>query len=310
MAQIAWIFLDTTGGRHRVGLYHGDRSGHLMIHCDLRVVQIDFSVKETKIYSFFIEDELCEVGIYKEKEGFSYDFQVNKKVDTPRNRVRHAQEKRNRGYMVLLIVGMVAVISLAVGGLTCYNRQQDAKRRASLGIASGMTAELAQRLSAEGRDTATSLFILREGRQRKVFYTFTTTDARQVTGMMNVADTGLILLPSGFPLSDRDAFAVRYLPANPEVNQVDFSQPTPRTLAGYVQMAAEAEARAHPEAAIGRHLCLVQLILWEKNWRSLADVIFQATPPEKNAAHNRDAYLRLMREPEFAQKIKAECPGR
>lgn len=310
MAQIGWIYLDNAGGRHRVGLYHGDRSGHLMIHCDLRVVQIDFSVKETRVYSFFVEDELCEVGVYKEKEGFTYDFKVNKEVDTPRNRVRRAEEKRNRGYMALMILGMAVFIGLAVSGLLWYNRQQDAKRRASLGVSSGITPELALRLTAEGRDTAASLFIIREARERKVLYTFTTADARQVTGKMSVADTGLILLPSGFPLSDRDAFTVRYLPANPQVNQLDFSRPTPRTLAGYAQMAAEAEARAHPEAEARRHDCMVRLTLREKGWQGLADLIFQNTPPEKNTAHNRDSYLRLMREPDFARKVQVECGPR
>ena len=68
MAQIGWVYLDNYGGRHRVGLYHGDQTGHLVIHCNLRVVQIDFSVRDTKRYSFFIEDELCEIDIVKEPD--------------------------------------------------------------------------------------------------------------------------------------------------------------------------------------------------------------------------------------------------
>ena len=51
MAQVTWVYLDDYGGRHRVGLYHGDHSGHLMIHINRRVVQIDFSVRESRTYA-------------------------------------------------------------------------------------------------------------------------------------------------------------------------------------------------------------------------------------------------------------------
>ena len=61
MAQMNWIYLDDRGGRHSIGLYHGDRSGHMLIHCNRKIIQIDFSVKETKTYSFFVEDEFCEM---------------------------------------------------------------------------------------------------------------------------------------------------------------------------------------------------------------------------------------------------------
>lgn len=307
MAQFSWIYLDNYGGRHRVGLYHGDRSGHLVIHCDLRVVQIDFSVKEDRVYSFFVEDELCEVGIYKEKNGFSYDFKVNKTVDTPRNRLRKAEEKRNRGYMALMIFGLVAVIAAGYFGARWYSRQQDAKRRASLGIASGINGETAGKLTAEGREALASVFIVEEGPRREIFYTFATADSLKITAKMTVTDTGLILLPNGFPLHDRDAFSVRYLPSNPQVNQLDFSRPADATIIGYLRQAAEAEVRAHPEATSGHSICMAQLTLKEKGWRSLAELIFQNSAPEDNARHNRDTYLRLVREPEFAEKIKAVC---
>lgn len=307
MAQIGWIYLDPHGGRHRVGLYHGDRSGHLVIHCDLRVVQIDFSVKETRVYSFFIEDELCEVGIYAEKQGFSYDFQINKKADTPLNRVRRVEAKRNRGYLALTILGLATFVGLAVAGLMWYNRQQDAKRRASLGIASNITAKTAVRLTTEGRDAVAGLFIVDNKGRREVFYAFNTADSARVTGKMAAPDTGRILLPSGFPLRDRDAFSVRYLPADPTVNQLDFSSPTDETLAGYLQQAFDAERQAHPEATPAHCLCIAHLAFVEKGWRSLADLIFQNTPPEKNARHNRDSYLRLVRDPVFAEKARARC---
>ncbi len=309
MAQISWLYLDTAGGRHRVGLYHGDRSGHLMIHCDMRVMQIDFAVKETRMYSFFIEDELCEVGIYKEKEGFSYDFKVNKEVDTPRNRLRRAEEKRNRGYMAALIVGLAVVIAAGFFGLEWYKHRQDLKRRASMGIFNNIDGDMAHRLNLEGKEAVASLFIVEESRQRKVFYTFTTIDSLRITAKMTVADTGLIMLPTGFPLNDRDAFTVRYLPSAPQTNQLDFHRPSDETIAGYLRLATETETRAHPEHTAEYSACLAQLTLFEKGWRSLAELIFQTVSPEDNKRNNHDSYLRLVRDPGFADQIRRRCPG-
>ena len=95
MAQLGWVYLDPHGGQHRIGLYHGDKTGHLLIHCNMRVIQVDFSVKESKSYSFFIEDELCELSIHKEHGFYSYEFTTNRKVDTPLNRLRKAEDRRN-----------------------------------------------------------------------------------------------------------------------------------------------------------------------------------------------------------------------
>jgi hypothetical protein len=36
-------------------------------------------------------------------------------------------------------------------------------------------------------------------------------------------------------------------------------------------------------------------------------LIFQSAPAERNAQHNRDTYLRLVREPEFHRIIQREC---
>lgn len=309
MAQISWLYLDNAGGRHRVGLYHGDRSGHLMIHCDMRVMQIDFAVKETRVYSFFIEDELCEVGIYKEKDGYSYDFQVNKQVDTPRNRLRRAEEKRNRGYMVALIAGLVLVIAAGFFVLKGYKNEQDLKRRASMGIFNKIDGETAQRLNLEGKEAVASLFIVEENRQRKVFYTFTTADSLRFTAKMTVPDTGLIMLPTGFPLRDRDAFTIRYLPVSPQTNQLDFHRPSDTTIEGYLRLAAETETRAHPEHTLDYSVCLAQLVLFEKGWRSLADLIFQHSRPEDNKRNNSDSYLRLIRDPDFANALRRRCQG-
>ena len=307
MAQVGWVYLDDFGGRHRIGIYHGDRTGHLLLHCDLRVVQVDFSVKETRTYSFFVEDELCEVQVVKEKEGFSYGFEVNKKVDTPRNRLRRADERRNRFYIALVVSGLILTITAAFLGLRWWGQRQMQERLAGTSLSGDLSAENQLLLNAAGQASVAQLFVLEEGLQRSVFYGFATAENDQISGRFRAPDTGLIILPNGFPLNDRDAFAVRYLPADPQVHQVDFFQPTAATLAGYLEAARRAEAGAHPEATPGHSLCLAERTLEQKGWERLADLIFQATPPFQNPKNNRDTYLRLVREPGFAQLVAKTC---
>ena len=114
-----WIFLDEFGGRHNVGIYHGPSSGNLMIYCNSRVVLIDFLVKKAKTYSFFINEEFCEIIMREEEDkSFTYEFKVNKKVDTPLNKLREAREQKYLTYSLiilaifLLLVGIVVFLAL------------------------------------------------------------------------------------------------------------------------------------------------------------------------------------------------------
>lgn len=308
MAQLGWVLLDNYGGRHRVGLYHGDNSGHLVIHCNLRVVQIDFSVKESRTYSFFIEDELCELSLQKEPDGrFSYAFLVNKTVDTPRNRDRKADQHRNNRQVGLFIGGFVLVLALLFAGLSWFGRQQREKEMTRTSLFSKLSEENAQRLGAEGRTTTAQLYVVFEGRQRKVFYGFITADSAQISGKFTVADTGTIVLPNGFPLQDRHAFELRYLPADPQVHRLDFYQPTRPTMTAYLLLATAAEVRSHPDQSPQYCQCLAMLAAERQGWDKLADLIFQEQTPVQNERHNRDTYLRLIRDPEFARLVQQEC---
>ena len=308
MAQIGWIYLDNYGGRHRVGLYHGDQTGHLMIHCNLRVVQIDFSVRDSKRYSFFIEDELCEVDIVKEPDQrFSYDFHVNKTVDTPRNRVRRADERMIRRHLALFVGGVVMFLAVVFFGLRWYGQQQREKSIAAGSMVSDFSEETLQRLSREGKTTFAQLYIVQEALQRRVFYGFTTADSTAVSGKFNVPAQGAVLLPNGFPLQDRDAFSATYLPTSPQIHRVDYFQPTQSTVMAYARRAMEAEQIAHPEASPARCACLAQVTLEQRGWVALADLIFQDQSPQVNARHNRDAYQRLIRDAEFAKVFKERC---
>ncbi len=307
MAQLGWVLLDSHGGQHRVGLYHGDNSGHLVIHCNLRVIQLDFSVKESRAYSFFIEDEFCELSLQKEPDGrFSYQFLVNKTVDTPRNRDRKAGQRRDNRQLGLFVGGFLLALGLVFVGLTCFGRHQRQKELNQTSLFHNASEENARRLATEGRMSTAQLYLVFEGLERKVFYGFTTADSVHVSGKFAVPDTGQILLPNGFPLQDHDAFDLRYLPADPQVHRLDFYQPTRSTIVTYLRLATGAELRAHPDQSAQRCQCIA-LVTAQQGWEKLADVIFQQKSVEQNERHNQDTYLRLMRDPAFAKTLQQEC---
>ncbi len=118
MSQITWTYIGDDGSRHKVGLFHGDNTGHLLVYCNTRIVVIDFGVRASKNYSFFINDELCDIEV-EEKEGkFSYGFKIDEITDTPRNRGRRKMIRSEvlqsliMGAAFLLIILLVVYLSL------------------------------------------------------------------------------------------------------------------------------------------------------------------------------------------------------
>ena len=85
-----------------------------MIYCNSKVVLVDFKVRETKSYSIFIEEELCEIGINRQKDRFVYGFDINKEADTPLNRKRKAIDKKNLKQGVGFLAGLGLLVFIAV----------------------------------------------------------------------------------------------------------------------------------------------------------------------------------------------------
>lgn len=309
MAQINWVFLDDFGGRHRVGLYHGDRSGHVMIHCNLRVIQIDFSVKDSKMYSFFIEDELCEIILEKKNGVFGYEFRVNKKVDTPRNKLRRVEEGKTRVKMGYLVAGVVVVLAIAFFGLRWFGQEQESKRMASTSLFSKFSKENMRRLAADGKRTVARFHLSQTENtgEQKLTYALLALDSLMEQGELQVEKTDPIVLPNGFPFSEGDEFEAIYLPSDPQVHRVDFFQPTRKTTTQYLQLATRAEQENHPEHSAEKNVCRVLATAERSGWVSLAQFIFQEKTKAENGRYNAQSYARLLSDPELGKALEERC---
>ncbi len=311
MAQVSWLYLNDAGGRHRVGLYHGDQSGHLVIYCNLKIVQIDFNVLDSKTYTFFIENDLIEVRLWRENDGkFSYEFFENKQADTPKNQERKIEMKQN-SWKIALFFGLgLAVVIGGFFGFRAWNRklrQAEFEKFQSERLDGKLTSEAQQKLLANGKTAPARVYFLKDEGRRRAMYAFQTADNQRFQGKIIVADTGQIMLPTGFELADRDEFEVIYLPENPETHIVRYDLPTALQRQLYFRAAVGTEQLAHPEDGAARSTCIVFTVEKERGWQCLADFIFQKTPPEKNVKNNSDSYLRLIREVSISKKIKDVC---
>lgn len=67
-----------------------------MVHCNGQVILIDFNVMAPRSYTFFIEDELCEIKLDEKAGKPTYDFEINPEADTRPNRIRNARRSNER----------------------------------------------------------------------------------------------------------------------------------------------------------------------------------------------------------------------
>ena len=113
MNQQRWTYRDVSGKNHLIGLAHSSESGHTMIYCDDELLIIDFQILTDKEYSFFVESELLLIQIIKQMGGnFEYRLTVDDKADTEPNRLRKAENQREKNR---LLVGLVVLILLTAG---------------------------------------------------------------------------------------------------------------------------------------------------------------------------------------------------
>ena len=198
--------------QYLVGLYHGEESGHLVVHCNNSVILIDFGVKQSKDYSFFLEEELFELRLTQSNGRFSYQFIHNEKADTPRNRRQAMEAKTDRWRMVALAV-MVVIF---------FGFWAVQYRSAPASLASQRAA------LAAGRGVTTTVHIYQEKDRWFAAYQVGS-QVREI--ILPAKDT---LSGLGFQLVEGDQFAARYAEKSPTVLHIEWGEVSPAQQARYL----------------------------------------------------------------------------
>ncbi len=292
MSQYAWSYRSPAGQEYIVGLYHGPESGHVVVYCNQEVVAIDFNVRQSARYTFFIEEDLCEVHIERKGQEFRYALRSNQKVDTPFNRKRWQLERRQQHFLwrVLAIFGFIV---LTMSALVWHSQ-----RRANW--------QARQELSMQYSKTTIAKAFEEKDRQGAEWVAFEYVAGGQIRrGRQPLPESNY--LPNGMLLEPGDEFAVHYHPTKPELAVMDFEQPSPSVLARYRAMALAAWLRAHPKQSESAANCLLDIAYERYGLNAYADIYWQDKTPQENPLHNRETFSRLLQQENFQQMVRERC---
>ncbi len=289
MSQLNWVYVDDYGKKNRVGIFHGNRTGHVLIHCNAKVMVIDFSVNESKMYSFFIEDELCEIEIEKMPDGrFGYSFEINKEVDTPRNRERKRLDKKYMWQTFLFFGGILLLVAIF---MLAFNYFKEVRKE-----------ELTETILIDHGKYSTARFFETED---PTIYRYAFIGNDQVIERTISFDK--IEPPLPFPIQTNDEFPVQYLLSNPVMHQIHFDSILPKQRTRYEDLAIQKELSLHSNIDETMARCRVNLAFQRKGIEGIANFYYQDVPPSKDQVLNENTYLRMVRAIDFQQTSREEC---
>lgn len=290
MSQFNWTYLAPSGKKHHVGLFHGENTGHVMIYCNSKVVLVDFKVRETKSYSIFIEEELCEIGINRQKDRFVYGFDINKEADTPLNRKRKAIDKKHLKQGVGFLAGLGLLVFIAV---TFLGKLGDGSRKPNL----------AALLAASGKETNAKVFL---SDPDKATYNFVANG--KVYSKQTAYELGIdIILENGMPLEDGDEFLVNYSSQKPEYHIVHFNRPTAHQIGIYKKRATKKYQELHPRERVEYCDCLTEVAYNLDGINGYAKFYLQDQEYSANPRYNEDSFHRLVRSIPFQKEVDKRC---
>ena len=288
MSQFNWTYLAPSGKKHHVGLFHGDRTGHVLIYCNSKVVVVDFKVRESKSYSIFIEEELCEIEIERQNDRFVYSFDINKEIVTPLNRERKANDKKHLK-QGLAFIGILGLLVAAVLAFSKFGKNEPINFSALL--------------AASGKETSAKVFF---PNPKEATYDYLAngkvySDKKPFKMDINT------LMENGMPLEDGDEFLVKYSSEKPEVHKIQFNRPTQKQIGVYQNRAAKKYQELYPIENIDYCNCLAKTAYELDGVNGFAKFYFQDLTHAQNPRYNSDTFHRLIRSVEFTKQSEEKC---
>ncbi len=203
--QCSWTYIAKAGKPYQVGLYHGTRSGHLLIYVNRRIMLIDFGVRDTKSFSFFIEDDLCHIRLVRKGDRMYYYFEIDKEAPTPANERRKRYHRRNFRQMMLWFI-----LPLFLTGLFGYWLQEQKEKREQA------REEQLLRILAPLQDVQGLIVAAPDSIPGRFTYVFETEEGEIVKGAQYVEQ-----VPANFAIPKQGSLClIRYRKTNPQINEL------------------------------------------------------------------------------------------
>ena len=290
MAEFHWTVLGKTGNKYEVGLFHSDKTGHLLVHCNSKPILIDFFIKDTSEYSFFLDDELFELTIEKKEGIFLYGLKSNTTADTPLNRAVKHRDKSDLIKTALVFAGFLALLAGFVFGIPYYqNKRMEAKKEVLL-AQGGVAAEL-QVKRKDGAELLSYFFVA---------------DGATISGSVdpNLSERGF---RSFFPIENDDVFFVRYLRDNPQIHVIFWNKPSSNQVEKYKIRCRKVHQRKHLDFSKEKVACEINLAFELDSLRGLAEFYFQSANKVESPNFNKNTYEKYIRSEPFRSKTKERC---
>lgn len=257
-----------------------------MVYLNSKVIIIDFQVLDTKSYSFFIEEELCEIEVERKEDRFAYGFKINRDVDTPLNRQRKAQEKADyrKGYwLAAAFFGIILIGSL----IFAYAYRQKKQR-------------LAEALTMASRPVAVQVVQQRQDSVDLRFQLDFQGAKRDYVRSLPIEAIG-----TPFPLETGDEFNLRFSLHKPSIHQLDFESITYAQLGRYRDRTIAIHQRLHPELTQDQIACQVDIAFQLYGIEGLANFYFQDQSAQNSAPYNERTFQKLIRDLPYLEKAEA-----
>ncbi len=293
MNQLSWTYLADNGKQHFVGLAHGAETGHLVVHCNSKVVLIDFKVLDTATYSIFIDEQLCEISIEKKGNEFFYSFEIDNQADTPRNRARKKLEKQHLLQSIAFLGTLALVVTIAIFAISQWTSHNDQKN-------------ISAKLQESGQQVSARILVPKDESVDYASYYFVVNGKSYATATTYSSQLNE-LLPNGMPLEEGDEFLITYVPSNPSLSEIDYQQPTPFQINRYRDRVLARLFENNPGMDKNTLTCFVDQVYKERSIEGMAQLYFQKTTSSKNSRHNRRTFERLLQDPQLTNAIEKKC---
>ena len=272
---------------------HGAESGNLLVYCNTDIVLIDFKVHRSHTYSFFIEEELCELSIERTGDQYLYSFDLNMEADTPLNRRRKQINKRHLWQSLAFLGGFLILVASLTLGFTYWNKYSS-------------NNQFLYGDGSIGRETVAKISIDPADEGRLVTYFFIA-QGKNYSAKTEFKKNSTPFFKHGMPLEGGDEFMVKYAVNNPSINEIDYNRPSHKQITTYRSRAIERHLEFHPELDWDYCACVADIAFDMRGINGLADLYFQRTSEEDSPKHNSNSYKRLVRSPRFTQKVEEKC---
>lgn len=287
MPRFKWIYLEGDGVKHHVELFHGRMKGHVLISCNGSILITDFDVRQSKTYTFFINEELCKIHMNRKGLKFTYSFEIDKKADTPLNQLRRERQNRYNKYLGLIILGFAIICSLFVA----FNRKVQTERK-------GVDPWTAYSESNPNSDELHFGGITNNSDNKLLIYSYIDSEAytKNLDGYIAI---------NGWPFEVGQEYAVRL--QNGDLI-VDWQKPSDKTLNDFRnRVLGQLDYDGLKQQGYANKDCIDALVANYTTAYGLASFMFSQVEKTDNEFANSESYMALLRSNQMKETYNQIC---